>query len=199
MTKYSLPEVLETEVVRLIYAQVAEVNWTQLTDNDRTKIYQAWTEDPQIGGRLLPFMSTDQNIRVWIKNGPIKEHFRATYGVGKYAPCVTRPAIPVHALVTKALGPGWIVDPDSLTIKPLTVTIRRDGIENADERFTWGSAKDFKHLVWATIKDQANGDSLPRVLCLIETFTRPVSTIDKSFHKRVGERLAIAIKHVTDG
>lgn len=198
MTKYSIDENIEAEVVRELYSKAAELDWTHITDQERTKHYQTWTDDPAIGGRLIPYVSTPQNVRPWIKDGPMKEYVRATYGVGKYAPYVVKSATPVTTLVAKALGSGWTVDLDTLTIKPLTVTIRNDKDEELEQRFTWGPAKDIKHLVWATIEAQANGDSLPRVLCLIDTFVRPVSSSKKSFHMKIGARLGITIKHVTD-
>lgn len=199
MTRYAIPDDVEAEVVRQLYRKAAELNWTSITDQERTRYYQIWTDEPAIGGRLLPFVLTAQNVRPWIKDGPMKEYVRATYGVGKYAAYVIKPATPIPTLVEKALGAGWVADLNSLTIKPLTVTIRGDVDEELEKRFTWGPAKDIKHLVWATIEAQANGDPLPRVLCLIDTFVRPVSSAKKVFHLKIGERLGITIKHVTDG
>jgi hypothetical protein len=125
-TRCPIPEDREADVVRRLYKQVADLDWMHITHRERTRAYQSWTEDSQIGGLLLPFLSTEQNVRVWLKNGPIKEYPRALYGVGKYASCVARPATPVQSLVSQALGPGWIVDSNSLTIKPLMVTIRNN-------------------------------------------------------------------------
>jgi hypothetical protein len=199
MTRYSIPEDIEAEVVRELYIKAAELNWTHITDQERTKHYRIWTDDPTIGERLLPFVSAPQNVRPWIKDGPMKEYVRATYGVGKYAPYVVKPATPVTTLVTKALGPGWTANLDTLTIKPLTVIIRNDRNEGLEQCFTWGPAKDIKHLVWATIQAQAKGDTLPRVLCLIYTFVRPVSPSKKVFNMKIGALLGITIKHVADG
>lgn len=198
MSSYSLPTDLEEEVVRLLYKRAAEVNWTYLPDNERTKLYRAWTADPQVGGRLLPFIGKPEDVRPWIKDGPMKEYTRATYGVGKYAPHVTKPATPVSALVDKALGPGWTVDIQTLDIKPLRVIICRPDDEEAEQRFAWAPVKDFKHLAWAAITAQAAGDSLPWVICAVDSFVRRVTPIQRATNERIAERLGLAIAHVTD-
>jgi hypothetical protein len=198
MTSYSLPPDLEAEVVSSLYQQAAELNWTYLTDQDRTKHYQRWTEDPAIGGRLVLFIGKPENVRPWIKDGPMKEYTRATYGVGKYARYVTKPPTAVSTLVAKALGNGWAPDLATLDIKPLSVVIHRTD-EEGDKRFAWGPVKDFKHLVWAAISKQADGDTLPWVVCSIDSFIRPATETQKAFQQRIGRRLDLTITHVTDG
>jgi hypothetical protein len=194
----SISEDVAIEVTTHVYAQMVAMDWAQIPDSDRTKAYQTWTGDSLVGGRLRPFLGTDDSIRVWLKNGPIKEYPRAIYGLGKYAKCVTNPAGSVQSLVVKALGPGWVANLETLKVKPLSVIIHREDRESEEQRFTWGPTKDFKHLVWAAVKDQANGDPLPRVLCLVDTFASPASTTDKAFHGRVGSLLGITVKHVTN-
>lgn len=195
MTGYALSDNVEANVVRLLYQQAAELNWTHLKDEDRTKHYQRWTEDPAIGGRLMLFVGRPENVRPWIKDGPMKEYVRATYGVGKYAQYVTQPAVPIDALVSKALGAGWIVDPDTLRIKPLSVVIRRQDDEEHESRFAWGPA--FKHLAWAAIKSQESGDARQWVACVVDSFVKPITSTEKALNLRIGRRLNIAVAHVT--
>jgi hypothetical protein len=199
MSAYSLPRDLEDDVVRLMYQRAEEVNWPYLTDNDRTEFYRLWTEDPAIGGRLLPFMGKPENVRPWMKDVPMKEYARAANGVGKYAPLVTKSAAPVDVLVRKALGPGWTADPATLKIKPLRVTIHRDDDEEDERRFVWGPARDFKHLSWAAIAAQADGDAHLWVVCVVDSFVRQVTSTQRATHLRLGSRLGLDIKHVTDG
>jgi hypothetical protein len=199
MSAYSLPRDLEEDVVRLMYQRAEEVNWPYLTDSERTEFYRLWTEDPAVGGRLLPFMGKPENVRPWMKDVPMKEYARAANGVGKYAPLVARPAAPVDVLVHKALGSGWTADPASLRIKPLRVTIHRDDDEEEERHFVWGPARDFKHLSWAAIAAQADGDARPWVVCVVDSFVRPVSSSQKATHQRLALRLGLEIKHVTDG
>jgi hypothetical protein len=197
--KSSVRKDVEMEIVRQIYTQMVEMDWAHIPDSEHTEAYTSWTSDPRIGGRLLPYLTTEQDIRVWIKDGPIKEHPRAIYGIGRYAACVSNPATPVQSLVTKALGSGWSVDMSTLKVKPLTVTIHREEDEGEGKRFAWGPTKTLKHLVWAAIQDKANGDPVPWVLCLTESFGCPSSTTDRLFHANVADLIGVTIKHVSDG
>lgn len=199
MSGYSLPRDLESDIVGLLYKQAADLNWTNLPDAERTKMYRRWTENPDIGGRLELFIGRPESVRTWIKDGPMKEYTRATYGVGKFASCISRPSTSIDTLVAKALGNTWIPDPETLQIKPLSVHIRHMKDEDREQCFAWGPVRDFKHLVWAAISAQANGDPLPWVICVIDSFVRPVTSKQKSFHERIGHRLDLTIKHITDG
>ncbi|MFD4354292.1 hypothetical protein ACFWPX_17185 [Nocardia sp. NPDC058518] len=194
---FPIPANIEMEVVRLIYAEGGE-EARNLKDIERTQLYQSWTSDKRIGGRLLPFLGTDDNIRVWIKNGPMKELSRARSGVGKYKDLVANPTASVDLLVEKALGAGWTVNADSLQVKPLRVLIQREDDE-ADERwFAWGPGRDFKHLVWAEIKTRAGFDQHPWVLCLVDTFANRPRSEDEAFNQRIADRLGLIVRHVTD-
>ncbi|MGQ4414159.1 hypothetical protein ACN6LA_002137 [Streptomyces sp. SAS_269] len=199
MSKYGIPTDLEEEVVRLLYKRVGDLNWTYLTDNDRSSLYKAWTSDPAVGGRLLPFIGSEENIRLWLKNGPMKEYIRATYGVGKWAPLVVKPSTPVSELVVMALGPGWKVDLESLDIKPLRVIIRHEDDEEMEQRFAWAPMRDFKHLAWAAIAAQAGGDALPWVICTVDSFVRRITPEQKATNERITKRLGLISAHVTDG
>lgn len=199
MTKYAIPSDLEEEVVRLLYKRAADVNWTYLTDAERTRLYQEWTSDLEVGGRLLPFIGKTENIRPWLKDRPMKEYTRATYGVGKWASYVVTPSTPADTLVARALGPGWVVDLETLDIKPLRVTIRHVDDEEREQRFAWAPVRDFKHLAWAAITAQANGDSLPWVICTVDSFVRRISPEQKATNERITKRLGLISAHVTDG
>ncbi|MEU4034464.1 hypothetical protein [Streptomyces collinus] len=199
MSKYGIPTDLEEEVVRLLYKRVGDLNWTYLTDNDRSSLYKAWTSDPAVGGRLLPFIGSEENIRLWLKNGPMKEYIRATYGVGKWAPLVVKPSTPASELVVMALGPGWKVDLESLDIKPLRVIIRHEDDEEMEQRFAWAPMRDFKHLAWAAIAAQASGDALPWVICTVDSFVRKITPEQKATNERIAKRLGLISAHVTDG
>ncbi|MGK8505268.1 hypothetical protein [Nocardia asiatica] len=199
MITHPIPADIEMDVVRLIYTEGGEDARNGLTDAERTRLYQKWTGDRRIGGRLLPFLGTDDNIRVWIKNGPMKELTRAIFGVGKYKDLVQNPASSVDELVRKALGSGWSVNADSLAVKPLRVLIERDDAEEFEQWFTWGPVRDFKHLAWAAIKTQAEGDSRPWVICAVDSFGNRVESGKKATHERIAKRLGLVVAHVTDG
>ncbi|MEK2488557.1 hypothetical protein WN990_03260 [Kitasatospora purpeofusca] len=199
MTKYAIPTDLEEEVVRLLYKRMADLNWIYLPDSERTRHYVAWTSGPEVGGRLLPFIGKPEKIRTWLKDRPMKEYVRATYGVGKWAPLVAKPSTPISELVIRALGPGWTVDLETLAIKPLCVTIRREDDEETERRFAWAPMRDFKHLAWAAIAAQAGGDALPWVICTVDSFVRRITLEQRMTNEGIAKRLGLISAHVTDG
>lgn len=190
---------VETKVVRRMYQQVIDLDWAAMSQADRTKKYNEWTENSSIGGHLLPFLITEQAVRVWLKDGPIKEYPRAVYGYGKYGKLLSRPAISIPVLVDKAMGAGWIVADDSFIVKPLRVTLRHHDDESQERRFAWGPAKDVKHLVWGALKAELKGDQLPWVICLTESFTHPIPDSDRTFNMDLGKRVGINIIHIMEG
>ncbi|KUN80359.1 hypothetical protein AQJ66_26860 [Streptomyces bungoensis] len=197
MTAYDLPADLEATVVGLLYQRAAELDWLHLTDIERTNYYASWTEDPQIGGKLLLFIKKPDAVRVWMKNGPMKEYSRALNGVGKYAQFVDQRRTDVQTLITKALGPEWLVVPDTQKIKPLRLTVRRNDNEDDERRFCWGPSRDLKHLVWRAISDQVEGDTTPWVICVVSPFTRPAANSERAQHQRLATRLGLEIIDVT--
>ncbi|WP_147280128.1 hypothetical protein [Marinitenerispora sediminis] len=188
-----MPAELEMEIVKLLYNEAEEVGWTYLPDSERTASYNRWADDPRIGGRMSLFLKTAQERRVWIKDGPMKEYARAIYGVGKFAPLVANPGSAVNTLVRKALGPDWEPDLSTQEIKPLRV------LAYAGEEvtyFTWGPARDLKHLVWAALRAQANGDATPWTLCVVTSFVKALPREERDEHLRIGERCGLRVEHV---
>lgn len=197
MTTYDMPVEIEEAVVRLLYSRAAELGWPHLTDAERTTQYQYWIDDPEIGGKLLLFIKKPEAVRVWMKDGPMKEYARAVNGIGKYAKFVDTDKVELGALVTKALGPGWVEVPGTQRIKPLRVTVCRENDEGDEMRFCWGPARDLKHLVWRAIVDQAEGDAVPWVLCVVSPFTRPAVKSEVDQRTRLGARLGLRIVDIT--
>lgn len=197
MSTYDLPPELEESVVRLLYQRAAELGWAHLTDSERTNQYQYWTDDPEIGGKLVLFIKKPEAVRVWMKDGPMKEYARAVNGIGKYSKFIDDDQIELRALIAKALGPGWLEVPGTQKIKPLRVTVCRKDDEGEERRFCWGPSRDLKHLVWRAIADQAEGDSVPWILCVVSPFTRPATKSELAEHKRLATRLGLEIVDIT--
>ncbi|PKV76453.1 hypothetical protein [Nocardia fluminea] len=198
-TKHPIPSHIDMEVTRLIYAEGGEKSRTGITHAAKTELYRQWTADPRIGGRLLSYLGTDDDVRVWIKNGPMKELARAVNGVGKYKSLVQKPASNVDVLVAKALDASWIVNPDSMDTKPLRVLISHTDDEEREQWFAWAPVVSFKHLVWGALNTQARGDVRPWVLCVVDSFAERVDPSTKAVHERIARRLGLAVSHVTDG
>ncbi len=190
----SLSADLKEKVVKKLFADAHNADWTHLTDGQRSAIYGQWMEDPEVGGRLTQFMSPDR-ARVWIKDGPMKEYARARYRVGIYAKYVKNSAANVDYLVDRALGAGWQIDPASQKIKPLRVRVR----SGDDERyFTWAPSTDLKHLVWAAVRAEAEGDQTPWMLCVVGSFENPTPADEQAQNQRIAARCRLQIVHVDD-
>ena len=97
-------------------------------------------------------------------------------------------------LARKALGPGWVIDRDSLRAKPLRVVARNGEEETV---LTWAQAKDLKHLFWAALTASAEGDSRLWVICVVETFTRRTPANEKQAHQRLATRCGLRLMHVS--
>ncbi|MGW3327078.1 hypothetical protein [Streptomyces virginiae] len=190
----AIPNDLELEVVKRMYHEAEEAGWAYLPDTERTTIYHRWADDPQIGERLSLFIKTSAARRLWFKDGPMKEFSRALNGSGKYASLVAVPAADVGTLTTRALGPGWEPDESTRQVKPLRVLVRKD--EEA-EWFAWGGAHALRHLVYAALRAEANGDPTPWTLCVVTSFVKPLPVEEKAEHLRIGQRSGLKITHVS--
>ena len=95
-----------------------------MTPQQHSARYAEWVQDSEVGGRLKAYL-TDSEVRVWIKDGPMKEWSRATSGVGRYSELVdTQLDIPA-ILVRKVLGAEWELEEGSVRTKPLRLTATR--------------------------------------------------------------------------
>lgn len=195
MTK--VPPEVENKVVARLYADAATLDWLSLTSQEHSTQYAKWVKDPEVGGRLREYLSDDE-LRVWIKDGPMKELSRASSGVGRYAKLVPgADQIPAQ-LVGRVLGADWELQAESVVGKPLRLTAHH--VEDEREAvLTWGQPADLKHLVWAALKAGVEGDARPWTLCVIETFTRPTPANEKQAHLRLARRCQLTVKHVTLG
>lgn len=191
----ALPKHVDEAVCRRLFDDMRSMGWETLSSVERTQQYEKWVGDPEVGGRLTAFMS-EAGARVWIKDGPAKEYQRALAGIGKYAVYADADQSRVSEIVHHALGSGWQVQPASLRIKPLRVTASQ---EENDSVVTWGPARDLKHLVWAALTAQADGDAREWVLVVISSFVRPASTADKQAHARLATRVGLRITHMELG
>lgn len=187
-----IPKDVETKVVTKLYADAADLGWAHLTPQQRSAQYTKWVQDSQVGGRLQEYL-TAETARVWIKDGPMKEWSRSLSGVGKYAELVEGSQDAQAKLVRKALGEGWMMLPDSLSIKPLRLVATKDEEEAV---ITWAAASELKHMVWAALTASAEGDARPWVLCVVGTFTKPTPANEKQAHQRLAQRCDLRLVHV---
>jgi hypothetical protein len=188
-----IPKEIEQKVVRNLYADAKALDWGTLTPQQHSAQYAKWVAGAEIGGRLREYLS-DAEARVWIKDGPMKEWSRSLSGVGKYAELVEDAQDVPAKLVRKALGGDWVADRSTIRVKPLRVVARKGEDETV---LTWGDSKDLKHLVWAALTAEAEGDARPWVLCVVETFTRPTPANERNAQLRVAKRCGLRLMHVS--
>lgn len=188
-----IPKEIERKVVRKLYADAKELDWATLTPQQHSAQYGKWVADAEVGGRLREYLP-DAEVRVWIKDGPMKEWSRSLSGVGKYADLVEETDDVPSKLVRKALGTDWESDRSTIRTKPLRIVACKGEDETV---VTWAAAKDLKHLIWAALTADAEGDARPWVVCVVETFTRPTPANERNAHLRLAKRCGLRLIHVT--
>lgn len=189
-----VPEHIERQIVAVLFADAACMNWQHMNLSQRSKQYAGWVSDLRVGGVLKAFMAGEE-ARVWIKDGPMKEFSRACSGQGKYAYLIVDPAPSPQALVRLALGNDWRITPGSQRIKPLRVS----ALSSTSERivFAWGPAKDFKHLLWAALSSIARNENLNWVLCLTAPFVSPTPSDLRAHNERLADHCGVRVVHLS--
>ena len=94
----------------------------------------------------------------------------------------------------KALGEGWEPTPATLRVKPLRL-VARNGEDEAV--VTWAPSNGLKHMVWAALTANAEGDARDWVICVTETFTKPTPANEKQAHTRLAKRCGLKIVHAS--
>jgi hypothetical protein len=65
-----------------VWADADAVNWLRLADPERSRQYERWISDPNVGGVIGQFVD-ERNIRVYLKDSVMKPYTRErTKGVG---------------------------------------------------------------------------------------------------------------------
>lgn len=189
----ALPEQVTANVIRRIFDDMRTLGWASLPDEEKTRQYNAWVEREDVGKILSQF---NADPRHWIKDGPVKEWPRASVGVGSYAKYLTPDTDQVNRIVRRVLGADWSTEPDSVKIKPLRVTARHSDDHTDPVVVTWAPAKDFKHLLWAAVNEQAKGDPRDWRLVAWGTLENPIPADLKKLHQRIANRCGLKVEHI---
>ncbi|RRO17649.1 hypothetical protein EIL87_10280 [Saccharopolyspora rhizosphaerae] len=192
---------MRDRVVRRIYADMRSIDWDELSARDRSRQYDLWNNDSEIGAIIANFKD---DPRHWIKDGPVKEWPRAKIGHGPYARLLGGshdPAAERQQLAEKIVRltlPGWIPDPDSITEKPMRMVVHPPFHgEEVDARIiAWASSENFKHLLWAALEAVESDDHRSWVLAVTETFEKPVAADTKALHRRIVQRCQLQVEHI---
>ncbi|MFD3430709.1 hypothetical protein [Nocardia fluminea] len=183
---------IQVQVATELYQRAEDIDWDLLTDRERAAYYAKWVDDKKIGGVLAAYLPVG-DIRVWIKDGPMKEYVRALEGIGAYATCATKRFPPHDTLVKQALGSSWDLVPKSVTEKPMHC-MATDG--ERERYMCWGAPHTFKDLVWAALGQAVNSSETPLIIVTTRT-GHPQSTQDKAFQKAIAERCGLRIAHLS--
>jgi hypothetical protein len=178
-------------VVKALYAAADRLDWEHLPPSARTNQYDEWVRDTEIGGVLTKYMSAE-NARSWIKDGPMKEYGRARLGAGRYAKFGSSAGPDPQQLIAHAIGNDATLVEGSVGIKPFHCLAKTDGTTTY---LAWDSAKNLRHLVWASINYLANHPSDDACVIVLESLEHPTIQTDQRRHAHIAERCSIPIKY----
>lgn len=122
----SIPPGVRAQIRRRIWALADEIDWATLADSARSRKYEEWTRDPDIGGVLGNYIDP-KHVRVYLKDSVIKP-----YTIARGSD---------HTRPLRALGLGDTEPVEQEYLKP-------HGRRFADGRIVcWGQARDWKAVI----------------------------------------------------
>lgn len=191
MPQLNLPESLRRRILLDMYSTADELDWEFLGNPGKTAQYRRWFDASDIGGELRRFAS-DQDVRVWIKDVPMKEYARAHEGIGNFVPYVRRRFRGADEIVQFFCGADWSVVRDSVEGKP-NHCHATDG--KATRYICWGKAGVLKDLIWAALNEGIDSPTRPGVVIT----TRDGETIPQRARERhalLANRCGVDLDHL---
>ncbi len=145
-----MPNDVRDRLRDLLWSKADYLGWSALHDGERSKKYEQWTRDPEVGGILAHYMDP-RKVRVYIKDSLLKPYERARLSDSEHQ-ILQRLGIPASAEVAQRY------------IKP-------HGIRFADGKIvSWGNSRDWKLIAMAMYERGATtSEALPFGMVLIET------------------------------
>lgn len=191
MPEIPVPQEVRDAVLQELYRQVESLDWDKTPAREKTRYYTRWVEDPAIGGELADYY-TAEGMRVWLKDGPLKEYSRALEGVGPYAKYITMRLSPPDEFIPRLLGGRWGLVPDSLGEKPMNCRVT-DGTE---QRYVcWGNPRTFRDLLWAAVNMAIEGDARPLIV-VSSSDERQVEPAQAHRQQRLAEHCGVDLAYV---
>ena len=185
-----IPSQVREAVIRRLYADAERLDWENLSVAEKSKQYANWLEDEEIGGELLRFKPSESGVRVWMKDGPMKEYSRAVLGVGPNARYVDHPRSTPESVVRAALGKGWEVVRGSVEVKPARCRAR-DSAGN-EIVVAWGKNEDFKYLVFAALELLTSGVDAVSI-AVVEATANPTGKPERERMRRIAKHCGIGL------
>ncbi|WP_280403063.1 hypothetical protein [Nocardia brasiliensis] len=157
MPQLNLSEQDRRAIILKMYRTADELGWEFRTNPEKTEQYRKWFKDPQIGQRIInAYGVSEQDVRVWMKDVPMKEYARAQEGIGSFAQYVPQRFRGPDEIVQAACGGGWSVVEGSIDGKPNHCLATNGAVERY---VCWGSSKQLRDLVWASVEWLADNPS----------------------------------------
>jgi len=186
------PKEIRDAVCRELYRQANALDWDLLGDNQKTEQYSLWVDDPAVGGELADYL-TAEGIRVWLKDGPMKEYMRALEGVGLYAEYAMKRFQEIGDTLRDALGPQWRTVSGTRREKPMHLDITDDAVRRY---MCWGQPHTFRDLLWAAVGQAIQTTVRPLILVTLRE-GRSLDADERLFQDRVAEHCGIDLVRVT--
>ncbi|MGW4112636.1 hypothetical protein ACWEFJ_17340 [Actinosynnema sp. NPDC004786] len=191
MPEIAVPKDVRDSVIRELYRQVGSLDWEGVPARERTAYYTRWVEDEAIGGELADYY-TAEGMRVWLKDGPLKEYARALENIGSYAPYATKRLSPPDEFIAELVGDEWRIKPGSVKEKPMHCLIT----DQARERYVcWGRPRTFRDLLWAAVNNAVTARSKPLIVVYV-TDDREVEERQKRQHERIARHCSLDLAYV---
>lgn len=191
MPKVEMPREIRDSVIREVYRQVGSLDWEGISTRDRTAYYTGWVEDDAIGGELADYY-TAEGMRVWLKDGPLKEYARALENFGPYAAYATKRLSPPDEFVSELLGDTWKIKPGSIREKPMHCFVTNRKLERY---VCWGRPRTFRDLLWAAVNNAVSAPIKPLIVVYV-TDDLPVEEQQKRHHELIARHCSIDLAYV---
>lgn len=191
MPEIPVPQEIRESVLRELYRQADSLDWEDVPVRQKTSHYRQWVEDPSIGGRLADFY-TAEGMRVWLKDGPLKEYARALENFGPFAKYANKRLSPPSEFITEILGDSWTVQPESIREKPMHCLITN----GHEHRYVcWGRPHTFRDLLWAAVNKAVSSHLRPLIVVYL-TDGKSVSDNQKSLHQKIAKHCELDLAYV---
>ncbi|MBM7775981.1 hypothetical protein JOD54_006185 [Actinokineospora baliensis] len=192
MSKSKLPSAVREAVCRELYRQVHALDWESLGDQQKTEQYSLWVDHPAIGGELADHY-TAEGMRVWLKDGPMKEYTRALEGVGSYAAYAVKRLADIGETIREAIGPEWRTVPGTRAEKPMHMDIT-DG--TVRRYMCWGQPQTFRDLLWAAVRVAIGAPERPLILITLRE-GRSLESTEEVFQDKVAAHCGVDLIRVS--
>ncbi|TDD07140.1 hypothetical protein E1292_13945 [Nonomuraea deserti] len=167
------------------------MDWEFLSNTEKTAQYRKWVEDPRVGGALIEHHA-EKDIRVWLKDVPMKEYARSQEGIGHYVRYIPTRFRGPEEVARAAFGSDWAVVPDTVDVKPNHCLTSNGRIE----RYVfWGRDAQFKDLLYAALEIAVTKGHDPAVVITTRDGEH-VPEEGKELHKRIAAHCKIDISYL---